>query len=309
MVQLSYGTLLSDPIEKLNKIQDKLEDFQEKVEDVQDKVEYVQGKFEKLQDVQEQVEELQEEGESKVNNYLWKFGDAVRMSRCTSCSCFLLGVTLLVCILGGYFMWIGIMALFHNGPTKLRSTPPNHPLDETMWSIGATDSKVMTTPLPMPDGVNIGSWLSLEDYFFAGDSAVEVATPDGSTAAVCLPPLHTGSSTGPTWNAETDLLQQLTTKTTLGHALKVFHAHRNTFLDFDEDLEVLKQLGIHSIRIPLSWCLTDEDPSTIDPHDTDIASLEERFTCLDPFFDSVRWPASKSILCFGGLFPIPWGRK
>jgi hypothetical protein len=156
-----------------------------------------------------------------------------------------------------------------------------------------SDVKTLSTNLPMPDGVNVGSWLSLEDYFFAGQSAIEVATPDDGTAAVCLPPLHTGSSTGPTWHAETDLLQSLAAETTLGHALRVFHAHRNSFLDFDEDLVVLKQLGIRSIRVPISWCLTDEDPATIDPKDTDISSLEERFTCRDPFFDGVLWPAGK----------------
>lgn len=155
------------------------------------------------------------------------------------------------------------------------------------------DRKTIPTNLPMPDGVNVGSWLALEDYFFAGQSAVEVATPDGGTAAVCLPPLHTGSSTGPTWRSETDLLQNLAAETTLGYALRVFHAHRNAFLDLDEDLAVLKQLGIASIRVPISWCLTDEDPATIDPKDTDIAGLEDRFTCPDPFYEGVLWPASK----------------
>ncbi len=155
------------------------------------------------------------------------------------------------------------------------------------------DPKTIPTSLAMPEGVNIGSWLSLEDYFFAGQSAVEVATPDDATAAVCLPPLHTGASTGPTWHAETDLLQNLAAETTLGHAIRVFHAHRTSFLDFEEDLAVLKQLGIRSIRVPISWCLTDDDPATIDPKDTDIKSLEARFTCQDPFFEGVLWPASK----------------
>lgn len=171
---------------------------------------------------------------------------------------------------------------------------PNH-VQSNVGSLSTfSDPKIVLASLPMPDGVNIGSWLSLEDYFFAGQSAVEVATPDDATAAVCLPPLHIGSSTGPTWHAETDLLQNLAADTTLGHAIRVFHAHRNSFLDFEEDLEVLTQLGIRSIRVPISWCLTDEDPSTIDPKDSDIRTLEERFTCQDPFFDGVLWPASKS---------------
>lgn len=59
----------------------------------------------------------------------------------------------------------------------------------------------------MPYGVNLGSWLSLEDYFYVGDSgAVEVATPDDNTAAICLPPLHLGQAGAPAWHSETDLL-------------------------------------------------------------------------------------------------------
>lgn len=185
----------------------------------------------------------------------------------------------------GILLVAGIF-LLHQEETNLDSAA-------SAWHTGSRDSKIRKTSLPMPDGVNIGSWLSLEDYFFAGKSAVEVATPDDGTAAVCLPPLHTGVSTGPTWHAETDLLENLAADTSLGHALRVFNAHRNSFLDFEEDLEVLSQLGIHSIRVPLSWCLTNEDPGTIDPKDDDVALLEDRFTCRDPFFDGVLWPASK----------------
>ena len=63
--------------------------------------------------------------------------------------------------------------------------------------------------IPMPHGVNLGSWLSLEDYFYVGDNgAVEVATPDENTAAVCLPPLHLGQVGAPDWQSETDLLKE-----------------------------------------------------------------------------------------------------
>lgn len=148
--------------------------------------------------------------------------------------------------------------------------------------------------IPMPHGVNVGSWLALEDYFFASNSAVEVATPDNSTAGMCLPPLHTSEITGPQWNSETDLLSNLSKETSLANALRVFHAHRTSYLDFDDDLKTLASLGIRSVRIPMSWCLTDEDPTTIDPDDTDVESLEERFTCEDPFFGKdVKWPAGK----------------
>ena len=64
--------------------------------------------------------------------------------------------------------------------------------------------------MSLPTGVNIASWLSLEDWFFVGtNGAVEVASPDDATAAACLPPLHLDASTGPRWNSETDLLAGL----------------------------------------------------------------------------------------------------
>ena len=193
----------------------------------------------------------------------------------------------------GVILIVGILVLKHDN-LKLRQVQSPGSLNPY------SDPKTIPTSLPMPDGVNVGSWLSLEDYFFAGQSAIEVATPDSATAAVCLPPLHTGASTGPTWHAETDLLQNLAAQTSLGHAIGTFHAHRNTFLDLEEDLAVLMQLGIRSIRVPISWCLTDEDPATIDPKVMDATILEERFTCRDPFYDGVLWPASKC--CEGNPF-------
>ena len=64
--------------------------------------------------------------------------------------------------------------------------------------------------VPIPTGVNLGGWLSLEDWFYVGaNGAVEVATPDDAVAASCLPPLHLDQSTGPRWNSETDLLEGL----------------------------------------------------------------------------------------------------
>jgi len=67
-----------------------------------------------------------------------------------------------------------------------------------------------TDSVPIPSGVYLGSWLSLEDWFYVGaNGAVEVASPDDAVAASCLPPLHLDESTGPRWNSETDLLEGL----------------------------------------------------------------------------------------------------
>ena len=158
--------------------------------------------------------------------------------------------------------------------------------------------------LPMPHGVNLASWLALEDYFYVGDNgAVEVATPDGSTVAQCLPPLHTGPSTGPKWNSETDLFANLTDMGTIRSAIKTFHAFRVSYLDFDDELPRIAKLGIQRVRVPVSWCLTDHDPSDDDilgeaadeGNESDV-KLEKRYTCIDPFFeadfgDKVTWPA------------------
>lgn len=162
-----------------------------------------------------------------------------------------------------------------------------------------TTNKIASSPqaeltMKMPSGVNMGSWLSLEDYFFAAGAAVEVATPFNKTVASCLPPLHTGASTGPRWDSETDLLQSLTSQTTLAHALRVFHAFRVAFIDWEDDLATLAALGVKHVRVPLSWCLTDEDPNTIDDKEDD-SSLANKFTCEDPFYKGVRWPAGKPL--------------
>ncbi|KAK1736411.1 asparaginase [Skeletonema marinoi] len=143
--------------------------------------------------------------------------------------------------------------------------------------------------VPMPAGVNLGSWLSLEDWFYVGDNgAVEVASPDDAIAAACLPPLHLDSSTGPRWNSETDLLSGLAqhykeemekddeTQSTLGgypnnkkqslgpwgKAIKTIHAFRSSYLDFEKELGTMASLGIKHVRVPVSWCWTDTD---IDP--------------------------------------------
>jgi hypothetical protein len=93
-------------------------------------------------------------------------------------------------------------------------------------------SKADAHPFPMPAGVNVGSWLSLEDYFYVGPTgAVEVATSDSQHAAVCLPPLYTGQRGSPaSWQSETDLLASLMETSGLAHALKVFQAHRTTYI-------------------------------------------------------------------------------
>lgn len=141
----------------------------------------------------------------------------------------------------------------------------------------------------VPHGVNFASWLSLEDYFFVGNNgAVEVATAENDTAARCFPPLQTSIA----WHSETDLFQQLVENNGLAEAVLSFDAYRNYYFDrIVSDLPRLHEMGIRSIRVPISWCLTSDDPATVDASKITL----DRFACLDPFFAkenvTVYWPA------------------
>ena len=191
-------------------------------------------------------------------------------------------------------------------------------------------NKVVNHLPPLPTGVNLASWLSLEDWFFVGtNGAVEVASPDDAVAAACLPPLHLDRSTGPRWNSETDLLaglaahynseEETTNKSTLGgypngkekslggwgKAVKAIHAFRSSYYDIEEELQTMNELGIKYVRVPISWCFTDYNPSTSlvtknttkgdDDDDNwiymDDEEVKKKFTCPDPFHKNVYWPA------------------
>ena len=179
------------------------------------------------------------------------------------------------------FFWPGSSSSSHPSPLRVPVTAPRQ--------------------FKFPSGVNFGSWLSLEDYFFAGQAAVEVATPNDKMVGQCLPPLHTGTNANmPKWQSETDLLASLTKESSLAQAIRIFHAHRISYIDWEEDLATLSDLGIRHVRVPLSWCLTDSDPETIDPKDSknlDEKDLQKQFTCQDPFYQDendgslVYWPA------------------
>ena len=110
------------------------------------------------------------------------------------------------------FDWMRIR-LFHGNTAPKTSTLKDNGEDSTNKVVSNrlfhTDTSTQTE-VPIPTGVNLGSWLSLEDWFYVGNNgAVEVASPDDARAASCLPPLHLDGSTGPRWNSETDLLEGL----------------------------------------------------------------------------------------------------
>lgn len=215
----------------------------------------------------------------------------------------------LVGIAGGIFF--GVWFLFGNlAFTLLHPIETNDPLSVTQNLL--LDPSAPAPKLAVPHGVNLGSWLSLEDYFFVGDQgAVEVATPnptpnDPHFAAHCLPPLLTNTS----WHSETDLFDdtvgtQEDRLDGIRKAIQSFHAFRTSYVDFQKDLPRIASLGIRQVRVPISWCWTSYDPTNDplvwEPVNTmeDTVQMQEllleRYTCLDPYYDledvSVRWPA------------------
>ncbi|GKY93600.1 hypothetical protein MPSEU_000327400 [Mayamaea pseudoterrestris] len=179
--------------------------------------------------------------------------------------------------------------------------------DATPSNIHSSFEPISTTKLPMPYGVNLASWLSLEDYFFVGDDgAVQVATPNDATAAICLPPIHSHMHmTGPSWQSETDLFQNLMTQFSVKYAVRVFREFRTTYMNLDEELRQIAALGIRNVRVPVSWCTTDFDPSNDEllladasgdgnaTHEDEL--LLQRYACVDPYYakehEQVYWPA------------------
>jgi len=202
-------------------------------------------------------------------------------------------------------------------------------IDSIVGSISSSNNSARTISNlpPLPTGVNLASWLSLEDWFFVGSNgAVEVASPDDAIAASCLPPLHLDGSTGPRWNSETDLLAGLAahyralideedTGRTLGgypneksqslgewgKAIRSIHSFRLSYYDFESELKTMSELGIKYARVPVSWCWTDHDPAELvtkgkDGDEDEMVymtdeEVKEKFTCKDPFYDDVYWPA------------------
>ena len=188
------------------------------------------------------------------------------------------------------------------GWVALHRNNNNNSADATTMSTTGprSDLKRNRATTTVPWGVNLASWLSLEDYFFVGDhGAVQVATDWGHTAAQCFPPLYAVQP----WSSETDLLATLASRSSVRDAILAFAAYRTSFIDLHDDLPRIAAAGIRSVRVSVSWCLTDADPTSDPDLDsaplpgnlTNDAALWDRYSCLDPFYahqgDTVRWPA------------------
>ena len=95
-----------------------------------------------------------------------------------------------------------------------------------------------------------------------------------------------------------------------GKAIRTIHAFRSSYYDIETELRTMSELGIEYVRIPVSWCWTDYDPSylyTLLPPSDETSNnndnnnnnysymtddeIKHKFTCPDPYYPEVRWPA------------------
>lgn len=144
--------------------------------------------------------------------------------------------------------------------------------------------KSATSSVSVPAGVNFGGWLCLEDWFYSGTYGKSVSTgsdqPSGQGS--CLPPLITQLDDH--WPSEGRLTKKL--NDTLGPAktIEAFMAHRRSFIG-TRDLEAVRDLGIKTIRVPITWAafadaLAPIDSKTYGSHNAD----NDAVLVPDPFY-------------------------
>jgi len=114
----------------------------------------------------------------------------------------------------------------------------------------------------VPQGVNLGGWLVLEDWFYGKNgsdstSAFHVGTP-ASQGAVGWSQNIDPNLPGFFFSSEVDLLAKAPTPVA---SLK---AHRDNYLAVADELATIASYGIKYIRLPISWCFNWRDePLTI----------------------------------------------
>ena len=82
----------------------------------------------------------------------------------------------------------------------------------------------------------------------------------------------------------------------------MIHEFQSSYFDFDRELqEIMSVFGIKYVRVPVSWCWMDHDPSKlVTKNDNDDSlvyrkdeEVMEMYASKDTFCDGVHWPASK----------------
>lgn len=113
--------------------------------------------------------------------------------------------------------------------------------------------------------VNLGGWLCLEDWFFSGSIGRYVSTPVELSRGqgACLPPMVNGPLEEP-WPSEGVLAYRLNKTRGPEFTATAFKAHRESFIS-QTDFAQLRDLGIKSVRIPMTWATFADVLTPVDP--------------------------------------------
>jgi len=182
-------------------------------------------------------------------------------------------------------------------------------------------------------GVNVGSWLCLEDWFFSGKQGTEVSSLGQTGQGACLPPNILGPLESP-WKSEGSLTKWIENSQGTASASEALKAHRETFI-IEQDFEYMQNFGIKTVRIPITWAafadaLADLDPvyANYDPetataivpdpyYNQDISMatvprtwLKEQIKLADKhgmkvLLDLHAFPGGSSVGTYSGIWPLP----
>lgn len=140
----------------------------------------------------------------------------------------------------------------------------------------------------VPRGVNFGGWLCLEDWFYSGVEGTAVSTgadsPNGQGA--CLPPLATQLTDN--WPSEGALAKRLNLSHGPAQTSQIFMAHRREYIG-TRDLEAVRELGIKTIRVPITWAAFADALTPIDKYSYGSHNPEDDAVLVpDPFYAETR---------------------
>jgi len=179
-------------------------------------------------------------------------------------------------------------------------------------NVGSTSTS-SNSPAPAdsiirPDGVNLGGLFVLEDWFFSSpDLGQLVSTPCGSVigsselfANGYAPSGHAVPKFN--WSSETDFVYKLrnTYQFTDEQVIDLFQHHRDSYFNkngldsLNANFKSLQQMGVKSVRLPITWAITYPDHaytiygttgSVTVPQVTDNRSR----LIQDPFYKDLKW--------------------
>lgn len=142
----------------------------------------------------------------------------------------------------------------------------------------------MTPNVSGLQGVNLGGWLCLEDWFYSGAAGQAVMSINKSGQGWSLPP-HVNNLDRP-WPSEGVLTQRLISTHGAQFAIDAFTAHRTSYISKD-DLKQIASLGLRYVRVPMTWAafadaLWKIEPDVYGKHNAE----DDAVVVPDPYYNT-----------------------